>query len=554
MDFKTSKCGFHPIYEGCCDTPILYGKEPIPGLYGSDVYKYLGVNFGRKINTTPTKVIEDLRKIVSKIDSSLLLPWQKINCFQTFGHSKLLFAFRTSFFHFKSFSGTMVTNKKTGHVSTGGVDIQVRSMLKRCLNLQATATNEYLYTATDFGGMGIISCADECAVQKVVQGYRILTCNHSLVSNIAKEMLKSLYLKHNTDGHLLSQSEQMQRAINWLNTNDIGRKSDSPWYWFKDAIDYLNKELKISVRIELQNSIIVLKISHKLYDEVELINITPKDKHMVCPTLHNLLGKAHFVKFRSMEWHNQLWQSFPMMKGSTKAIKRGDNLSAKEWYFIHPAKINSLPVNYKPYIRANRSIYCRKGCRYADGRQQFETQAHVLCHCIASKDIVTDRHNAVMKYLVKAIREHTSHKVLIEERCSLTTSTFLIDLQIFDYAKRILFLVDVKTPYDLLSNIEETCVRNVTKYTSIKLECEEKLAESNAFWTVHLLTFAVGALGTWHTSCIETLKLMGMHDNVINKIGSKITLICIKGAYKAWCHHQRILHNDDVPSILTITT
>jgi len=544
MEFRPEKCGFLPLQERYTGNSISIGNKIIPLLIGKDIYKYLGVNFGRKIDKTPSEVTNNVTKIVLKINDSTLVPWQKINCYQIFGHSKLLFLFRTSYFCRKTFDQSTKTISN-GLTLARGIDLEVRAMVRRALNLNSTSPIDYFYIGRKQGGLGLVKCADEYAIQKVVQGFRMLSCSCQTVRIIARTMLSFQYQKFTTSTeNNLSNHEILSNAINWLNSDGGIRKTDSPWYWIRDCVAYLKSDLKINIEFYIQNDDIYLRITHKFQDEINIANFKPNQRHLVCPTLHDLVGKAHLERFGKFSFSGKLAPSFPMFGISISAIRNGE-LSPKEWYFIHPARVNNLPVNSKPYGTVS------KACRKCDCLH--ESQAHVLCHCPPGEGIVKNRHNEVLRMLTQFLRSKTNLRIILEERCEFSLSNLKIDLQIFDYANRRLFLIDVKTPYDEINNINKAMDSNILYYTEMKNECISKLLESKENWSVTLSTFVVGCLGSWHPGNFSILRDIGIHDNAINSVARKLSIICIKGAYKSWAFHSRSTNENGPQSSLSVS-
>ena len=66
--------------------------------------------------------------------------------------------------------------------------------------------------------------------------------------------------------------------------------------------------------------------------------------------------------------------------------------------------------------------------------------------------------------LEKAIKHETTFTVIMDRTSDFSNSKERVDLQIEMVYIRTIYLIDVKTPYDNLENLEEAAKANVKKY------------------------------------------------------------------------------------------
>ena len=105
---------------------------------------------------------------------------------------------------------------------------------------------------------------------------------------------------------------------------------------------------------------------------------------------------------------------------------------------------------------------------------------------------------------------------------------------IIRFPNRIL-LVDVKSPFDLVSNFN-----NVDKENRAKYKAKAAEMEYNARKRVIVYTFIVGALGSWDPLNDSLLSSLGFSDPAIKKLASKMTIKALRESHYIYEQHRYV--------------
>ena len=142
-------------------------------------YVYLGHFISRLLRHTPEQVIAAVVADLVLLKNSVLSLSQKLHTYQTFVHPKIVFYFHNTYIPFPD-----ITACKTGW------DIVVRKEHKEFLNLPHYASNSYLYTGKQHGGVGLTSVFDEYLVQSVTHSFYLLNSSDNFVKDAVWITLK----------------------------------------------------------------------------------------------------------------------------------------------------------------------------------------------------------------------------------------------------------------------------------------------------------------------------------------------------------------------------
>jgi len=194
MRFNANKCRYlsFPLEAGT----IYIDGSAIPIVDDEEGYRYLGVDFTRKTKHTPEKLFKNLISDLKKIARSILFPWQKIDAYKIFLHSRLIFFFRNY----------NIPNRELtdyGHHDTttaifkSGLDVEIRRFIKEICGTQPNSSNEYIYADKALGGLSLISVRDEYSIQSVIQAFRNITCPDVVTRNLSQiNLLNTVYRYH----------------------------------------------------------------------------------------------------------------------------------------------------------------------------------------------------------------------------------------------------------------------------------------------------------------------------------------------------------------------
>ena len=120
-------------------------------------------------------------------------------------------------------------------------------------------------------------------------------------------------------------------------------------------------------------------------------------------------------------------------------------LSLNAWHFYSRAKLNVLPVNALPHIKArNGYLNCRK-CNAAE-----EHLCHVLQCCRINMTMIVERHkntNKALAILVSALKSK-DRIIIVDSTCPFVDLKIRVDLMVIDNRLKTIHLVDMKCPRD----------------------------------------------------------------------------------------------------------
>ena len=114
-----------------------YGTDSIPALKWEDTYRFLGVEIGRPRKDTVDPVMANVVETVERIVKSKLTDWQKVDAFNTFAVSKLMY-------HLNS---TCLNRSWVAKL-----DATTRRQVKKAVKLPVRTTSSFLYYRVTVGG------------------------------------------------------------------------------------------------------------------------------------------------------------------------------------------------------------------------------------------------------------------------------------------------------------------------------------------------------------------------------------------------------------------
>ena len=165
IDFRASKCRYLPIPDKGKKQVQMAG-EIIPRIT-TNSYKYLGVNLSRNLEESPKILLKSIQDDLIKIETSILFPWQKIEAYMMFLHSRLIFAFRNFNIQNRELDNYGHDEKEITVIKES-LDHFIRKNIKKILNVPKTTCNAYLYTAKENGGILLTATRDDYAIQSII--------------------------------------------------------------------------------------------------------------------------------------------------------------------------------------------------------------------------------------------------------------------------------------------------------------------------------------------------------------------------------------------------
>ena len=518
--FKPSKCSHMQGRQDRSNELIrIYGKV-IPELEIEDSYRYLGVNFSHSKYCNPSQLFTDMELMSNKICNSILLPWQKLNAYIIFIHSKSIFYMKNYYIKSKEIDK---------------IDRLVRALLKQVLGVPARCSTNYLYTDRRKGGCGLRSLRDEYTIQSLTHAFRMLSCRDTTVRDAARYSLRVAASENNNPNMMISFVE----ALDWLNTtHPRNLKVGSWWDKIRQVIIRAKLDHRTLIKFTINDNFdMVLKIGQILsryrkrdkYDTgrphttSRMSTVEEKDTKKLPQVL-----RQYFQASLCVKWSNQIshgrYEPTAMSRFTSDVIFSG-SLTIGQFKFIHSARTDTLPVKSRKY---NDNNLCRT-C----GKAQ-ETQMHVLTVCKLNLSYIRTRHDSIMSILVKYIKRNSDYMVYADEICQYTNSMLRVDLQIEDTRGKTIFLIDIKCPMDEIRNIQRADDKNIQHYKQLRKD----ILKSLPGWKIDLKTFIVGCLGTWAGNNDRILRSLKFTTQQIKEIARECIKSNIKWSHEQWRFHQ----------------
>ena len=442
-------------------TPLL-GAEAIPALTWDERYKYLGCPTGAY--RTPTNILTDLRdsllRDTNTLFSSELAEWQKLDAYRRFLFPRLGFTLKVIF---------------PGVVWSRKLDTSLRAIIKRGLRLPQRTCTKYFYLSQALGGMGIPCAEDESHVVRASQAFKFLgNMRDPRIRDVALHQLGETIKRR--AGHLdPSKTEDMAEFLNTTAPPGEGRAGDLQSLW-------------TAARASLAIGRAIVEITRDsaiLHTESHNINWS-KGKE-TCQRLRETIHANHLSYLKRSNDQGRAFFSLFLHPDSTLFTYTGKFLSFYQYWFIHKARLNLLPVR-SVQARCRKLVPSTK-CRLC-GREE-ETLAHVVNNCHCNLLMVRDRHNALLDRIIRAIPDHLGTK-LKEQPLPGTSGANRPDITIISPDETSVLLVEVNCPFVGSPTALEDAARLKKKYEPLRQALLQK------YTSVEVLPFIVNALGSWY--------------------------------------------------------
>ncbi|XP_067390548.1 uncharacterized protein T26G10.4-like [Emydura macquarii macquarii] len=320
--------------------------DPMIPLEEGQAYQHLGMPTGFRVWQTPEDTIQEILWATSRIEASLLAPWQKINTLNTFLIPRISFVLRGS---------------AMAKVPLNKADDVIRHLVKGWLFLPQRASNELTYIGHKQGSANVPCIGNLCDIAVVTQAFHLLTCPNATVSTIASKALEEAVTK------------RIRRAPS---SNDIATYLSSPWME--------RRELSVLVpRIRAPDHTIV----------------TPRTRGMLERCLKASVHALYLESLKKKPDQGKVFEVTSKWDASNHFLVGGGYTRFADWWFIHRARLNCFPLN-GAVCHGKWDKHCRR-CGYVN-----KTLPHVLCGCKPHSRAWQLRHNTIQDHLVKAIPAH----------------------------------------------------------------------------------------------------------------------------------------------------
>ncbi|XP_054720780.1 uncharacterized protein LOC129230407 [Uloborus diversus] len=225
------------------------------------------------------------------------------------------------------------------------------------------------------------------------------------------------------------------------------------------------------------------------------VSITAASRHKVLKSVREKFRKLRAAELLERRNQGKVMECVAAAKASSHFLFTGEYTKFADWWFIHRARLNLVPLNGAKPWASGADTEGRKGCN------QAETLPHVLQCCLHHSRTSQNRHNAVLQRVLKAAG---SRARVLSVNSQIPGTALRPDAVI---AKgNTLSIVNVSIPF-------ENQLAAFATARQKKLEKYEPLRSlfSSRFSTVQVVPIIVGSLGWWDPS----------NDNFLKPICSK---------------------------------
>lgn len=517
LEFRPQKCGYFNNVENP-NYKLFLGEDQIPSVNKDNTYHYLGVPFGSKSKLSLHNLLKETSDSYQKVSESTLSPFQKVNAFKTFYTSRFPFHFRNRVIDIQSLSSKGQQCK--GVEKDVGFDQKIIKILKKNVcDAPENLNNFYFFAHPKLGGLGLTKSVDDYMVQNVTHLFRTLTSTDVNIRNACVNELIGNVKARSSNNEI-----NIHDAIDWLHGKDLGASHVQTWFAkIRKSIMDLYKVHKIKIFISFVDSKFEIKISSD-YNQNRFGTFYQNNRSNVCQYLHELVGIAYFSKWSLLKAQGRMADTISLSPFSNVSVLKG-SISNKSWSFIIKARNNSLPLNYQPYLKKDDP---RVGCRRCDFKTEY--QSHVLCHC--NMDNVGKRHNKLLYFISKFMLD-LGYEVITDKPSKEVGSILRPDL-VVKKENYPIFLIDIKSPYDLKSNFADARKKNIDHYSELKRLYQ---VETNLY--VVLETLVIGALGSWDPQNDKVLKDIGFTEAQTAKMAISCCRIAIQQSHKIYNDHLK---------------
>ena len=416
----------------------------IPALDREDHYRYLGVPIGLVHNITSIQtLVDELTAKLTKIEQSLLAPWQKLDTIRTFVQPCLTYALRSS---------DPTTQSLQAYRS------QLIQTIRSVCSLPNRATTHYIFAAKHAGGLGFTDPCTKNHLQTIVQAVKMLASSDPAVAAVAKRELCQTV-------RFAAQSEPTPSLVLSFLSNVQDRRLET----IRSRTGSLctrtrraTKHLEITIHVPDNNP---PSITAPNYDDP----IPAKD---ACRFMHNLSRDNAAKKLVEMRDQGKTARAMntDRFANASSWHYTGLNIRFKDWRFIHRARLNCIPTNSVKSCWSDADPTCHH-CA------EIETLPHILCHCIPNMVAITTRHDKVVERLTAATQ---SGSITTDQTVKDSGSTVRPDIVIEEPTK--VTIIDVCCPFENGDEaLDEAVARKEVKYEHLKSHFESQGKECTTF-------------------------------------------------------------------------
>lgn len=493
LQFKPSKCASLHVgrrrngKQSTLGTRFTIEESMMTALSDGQHYRHLGVPTGYRTNQTPTETLAEMEEKFTKLDESLLAPWQKIDAAITFLMPKLDFILRGG-------------DVKLTPLNM--LDRKIKKYAKKWLHLPNRASNEPVYMLPSQGGAGLLPLRDSRYILAAVQGYRLLTSIDPMVRRIARDSLRATV--KSKVGHTPS-DEELVLYLNGETAGEGGPKSF--WARVRRSSTELNKS--VNARWFWSETLHEIQLLiPKPGEQPDLSRVHPAARQHVCHLLRTAVRDNYVRRLLKKPDQGKVHEVALRWSSSNHMMRTGYQTRFADWRFLHRARLDCVPLNATKRFGSGD-----KGCRRCS--HQLETLPHVLSCCLKHSAARQLRHNNVLDRLAKAVPS-IAGEVRRDRRVPQHESTLRPDLVVIHEASKTLTLVDVAVIFEnRYPEFQRARDGKISKYAPIADDFRGR------GWTVNLDAVIVGALGSWDPAnepALRKLRISPRYAKLMRKL------------------------------------
>ena len=483
--FNPSKCAtLHQKGRGegaVRPTEFALQGQRIRALEAGEPYEHLGVPTGYQVRQTPLSTIDEVRQDISKVNNSLLAPWQKLDATAVFILPRLDFLLR----------GAEVEKRPLSDA-----DKALRRMAKSWMGLTQRASAEMVYLPPYMGGGGLTPLADMVDLLTIAHAFRMLTCDDAEVSEMAKfSLLMATFARIRRDA---SESD-CARFLSGSLDADLRRSATTANFWSKARSATRRQSTRLGLAWHWSESRHEYSLECRGPGSQPVV-VLPQSKDQIVRRLRTALMEHYRNTLLTKKDQGKVFEITGGSRYSNHFLRTGQFTRFCDWRFIHRARLNCLPLNGARHWEVGGDKRCRK-C----GALQ-ETLPHVLGHCGVHSDAIQRRHNNIQDRLVKAAKVPGIVNVnKTVEGVTGDLTSLRPDIVIRDDANKKIIIIDIAVPFENRKvAFDEARSRKLEKYHGLA----ENLREQG--YQVDLDAFVVGALGGWDLRNERLLNLLNI--------------------------------------------
>ncbi|XP_023214312.1 uncharacterized protein LOC111617214 [Centruroides sculpturatus] len=468
----------------------------IPPLSASGSYDYLGIPTGFSTHHTPEDVISNLEKDIRQLDESKLAPWQKIHAINTMLLPKLTFHL-------------LLGSNPKKRLRT--LDRHIKNCAKRWLNLPQRASAEVIHLPYDHGGANITPCGTLADICQITHGTHLFTSRDHKVRSIAIKSLQSVVRKR------IRRDPSLEDLCTYLNGSMEGEFGVDPadisssWSRLRSATRRLRKHLDITWTV-FDDTIAITTTG----------NIIPRQS--VTKILTNMAKNVLLNRLLRKPDQGKAFQLTAQHPASNHFIRSGLYTSFADWRFIHRARLSVVPLH-----GLRRFGQLPANCRHC-GFQQ-ETLAHVINHCARNLHLATERHNAVLNRLRRAVNDEDL-TIKCNQRIPGFEGNCRPDLMAINDNAKTATIIDVVIPFENGHNAFNSARdKKIEKYTPLAQHFR------NMGYDTYCDAFVVGSLGAYDPGNIAVLQRLGIGRKYSKTMAKLMVSDCIRWSREIYVQH-----------------